>query len=55
MSELFELAGVADQYVVRAGLARPESITFLAPLTLAFAEDFLTGWESFFAMVVRRV
>jgi hypothetical protein len=39
----------------QAGLARPESVTFLAPLTLAFAEDFLTDWESFFAMVVRRV
>ena len=36
----------------QAGLVRPESITVLAPLALAFAEDFLTGWESFFAMVV---
>jgi hypothetical protein len=26
MSELFELAGVADQYVVRAGLARPDNL-----------------------------
>jgi hypothetical protein len=36
----------------QAGLAQPEAITFLVPLALGFAEDFLTGWESFFAMVV---
>ncbi len=36
----------------QAGLAQPEAITFLAPLALAFAEDFLTGSESFFAMVI---
>jgi len=38
----------------QAGLAQP-AITFLPALALGFAEDFLIGWESFFAMVVRRV
>jgi hypothetical protein len=33
-------------------LAQPEAITFVARLALAFADDFLTGWERFFAMVV---
>lgn len=33
-------------------MARPEALTFLGPLALAFAEDFLTGGESFCAMVV---
>jgi hypothetical protein len=35
-----------------AGLAQPEAIAFVAPLALAFAKYFLTGWESFFVMVV---
>jgi hypothetical protein len=39
----------------QAGLTQPEAITFLASLALYFAEDFLIGWESFFAMVERRV
>ena len=39
----------------QAGFAQPEAITFLAPLALYFTEAFLTGWESFLAMVVRRV
>jgi len=34
----------------RAGLAQPEAMTFVAPLALGFAN--LTGWESFFAIVV---
>jgi hypothetical protein len=37
----------------QAGLAQPEAITFVVPLALAFGKDCLTGWESFFAMVVR--
>jgi hypothetical protein len=36
----------------QAGLAQPKAITLLAPLALAFAEIFLTDWESFFAIVV---
>ena len=35
-----------------AGPAQPEAITFLAPLAWSFAEDFLTGRESFCAMTV---
>jgi hypothetical protein len=35
----------------QAGLTLP-AITFLPPLALRFAEDFLTGWGSFFAIVV---
>ena len=38
-----------------AGLAQPETVTFLAPLALAFAEILLTGRKSTFAMVGQRV